>query len=174
MVKPPGGGKTAIISGIKGEEISIKDPEIFEKSGIPGDIEDYCYMSKKQFGDWLRKKGLKFTQKGPVNLDEEEVVSSKKIADEALIDCKNKKIYVIENKRQERAGSVSEKLETGQFKFDYWSKIARSLGMELRGFYFTVTGEYFTDGVRNRLSDLIEYYETLDVDIVIIFVDYVD
>jgi hypothetical protein len=104
-------------------------------------------------------------------LEGKQITSSRKRADEALVDRGSKEVYVSENKRQTSAGSVLEKLETGQWKWEYWSTIAKSIGFELKGFFFLVTGAYFTADVRKRLDDIIKHYESIDANVKIIFVD---
>ena len=171
MVKPEGGKKAAVDSGKKGETITIKDEGVFEQTGIPRNPDEYDYMTAKEFYAFQKEEGLRFRQKGPVELEGKQITSSRKRADEALVDRGSKEVYVSENKRQTSAGSVLEKLETGQWKWEYWSTIAKSIGFELKGFFFLVTGAYFTEDVRKRLDDIIKHYESIDANVKIIFVD---
>ena len=174
MSKPLGGRRAAVISGQIGEKASILDEEVFEQSGIPGDPDDYDYLKKEEFTQYLKEKGLSIPPGGPITIEGEEgeeIASSKKIADEILIDEENGIIYICENKRQEGSGSVLEKLETGEYKYNYWSRIAESIGMELGGYYFTLMGSYFErTEVRERLADIVDYYAESDDNIKIIFV----
>ena len=43
--------------------------------------------------------------------------------DECFVNVKNKKIYILEKKFQQVSGSVDEKIQTAQFKFEYYKEL---------------------------------------------------
>tara|TARA_A100001037_G_C15058671_1_gene593628 strand:- start:332 stop:847 length:516 start_codon:yes stop_codon:yes gene_type:complete len=170
MSKPKGGKKKAVESGKIGEDVTIQDEEIFNELEVIGSIDDYDYYEKNEFIQYLKDKGFKIPPGGPITINDEEVASSVKIPDEVLVNEDTGIVYVVENKRQSSSGSVLEKVETGQRKFSYWSGIVSRLGYCLEGYFFTLTGPYFTDETKRRLSDLLDHYDRTDENIKIIYV----
>jgi len=75
--------------------------------------------------------------------------------DFALINLAKKRLFILEIKNQNRAGSVDEKLQTTHFKRFYYEHMAEGLGLEL-DFYWLLGGSYISVNV-SKYEAIIQY-----------------
>lgn len=83
-------------------------------------------------------------------------LSKKLLADNVLIDHNLKKIYIIEIKYQEGAGSVDEKLQTVDFKSKQYKKLLKDSGYLVN--YYYILNDWFKKG---GYKDSLEYIESV-------------
>ena len=75
--------------------------------------------------------------------------------DFALVSLDRKRLFIIEVKNQNRAGSVDEKLQTTHFKRFYYEHIAKGLALEL-DFYWLLGGSYISANA-SKYEAIIQY-----------------
>ena len=75
--------------------------------------------------------------------------------DFALVNLDKKRLFILEIKNQNRAGSVDEKLQTTHFKRFYYEHIAEGLALEL-DFFWLLGGSYISANV-SKYEAVIQY-----------------
>ncbi len=81
-------------------------------------------------------------------------ISKKLLPDEALLNHKDKTLYIIEMKFQNVAGSVDEKLQTCDFKKKQYIKLMSGTGYEVE--YIYILNDWFK---KPEYKDVIEYID---------------
>lgn len=122
-------------------------------SSTPGySVKDnIIFYNNKKIAISIRKNALyKFFEEH--GIDYKMVVSKKLLPDEALYIPDQKKVFVIEIKFQEVAGSVDEKLQTCDFKKKQYQKLFRLLEIEVE--YVYVLSDWFK---KEEYKDVLNY-----------------
>jgi hypothetical protein len=123
--------------------------------------------SGKEVAVSIKKNNLyKFL--GDRGVDYKTVISKRLLPDEALYVPAQKKVFIIEIKFQEVAGSVDEKLQTCDFKKKQYQKLFKLLDIEIE--YVYILSDWFKKGeykdVLNYISEVgcHYYFGTLPLD----------
>ena len=74
--------------------------------------------------------------------------------DDAFLNLKTKKLYIIEKKYQEGSGSVDEKLQTFAFKIREYKHLLSDWGIEVKFIY--VLSDFFKN---DKYKDVFEYMD---------------
>lgn len=114
------------------------------------------------------KKNTLYKFLGKHGVDYKTVISKKLLPDEALYVPAHKKVFIIEIKFQEVAGSVDEKLQTCDFKKMQYKKLFEPTGIEVE--YVYILSDWFKKGEYKDVLDYIHksgchyYFKTLPLD----------
>lgn len=103
------------------------------------------YFEKHEFYRFLEEQGV----------DWKMVISKRLLPDSALL--VNIKLFIIEVKFQQVAGSVDEKLQTCDFKRKQYQKLVRPLNLDVE--YVYVLNGWFKDG---NYKDVFDYIESVN------------
>ena len=100
---------------------------------------------------YFEKHGLykKFLE--PKGIDYRNIISTKLLPDGALL--VGNTMYIIEKKYQIAAGSVSEKLQTCDFKKKQYQKLFSGLGIDIQ--YYYVLNEWFDQPIFGDVFDIL-------------------
>ena len=90
----------------------------------------------------------------PRGIDWRDYYSGRLKPDSAIYSEDTKTLTIIEKKQQEGAGSVAEKLQTCDYKMQYYSNLVRGLGIKVELVW--QLGKYFLDQEQN-LKSVFEY-----------------
>jgi hypothetical protein len=93
----------------------------------------------------------------PRGVDWKEHYSARLKPDSAIFSPKTNTLTIIEKKQQGVAGSVAEKLQTCDYKMQYYSKLVRDLGINVEIVW--QLGQYFVEQQAN-LKSVFEYMAT--------------
>ena len=129
--------------------------------------DNYIFSNKKEVAVSIKKNNLyRFLEKHDV--DYKSIISKKLLPDEALYIPGENKIFIIEIKFQEVAGSVDEKLQTCDFKKRQYQKLFKPLGMSVE--YVYILSDWFKkDEYRDVLGYITDvgcyyFFKTLPLD----------
>lgn len=117
---------------------NISDYKIYKKSELIG----YSLRKNRLYKDYLTPKGIMYKN----------YISAKLEPDEAFLNIKENKLYIIEKKYQEVSGSTDEKLQTCTYKLWEYRKLLEPLGVEVELIY--VLNDWFK---ADRYKDVLEY-----------------
>ena len=98
----------------------------------------------------LLKKGDLYRFLRSKGINHKDFLSKKLLPDNALLNLKDKTLYIVEVKFQEKSGSVDEKLQTCAFKKGRYEALMKPLGFKVRYMY-----------VLNKWFEKPEYRDTL-------------
>lgn len=91
------------------------------------------------------------------NIKWKKIISKKLLPDDALLVIDRKKIFIIEVKYQQVAGSVDEKLQTCDFKRKQYVKLVSPLGLKVE--YVYVLNDWFK---KPEYKDVLEYIQNVN------------
>lgn len=106
-------------------------------------------IEKYRLYHYLDEKGIKWGS----------LISKKYLPDEALLNIKNKTLFIIEKKFQNSSGSVDEKLQTFPFKKNQYAKLFKKLGYSVK--FIFLGNDFFND---DRYNDVFNYWKDHDID----------
>ena len=115
---------------------------------------DIVYNNGHKVAYYYEKHGLYKNFLEPRGDDFKSRISSKLLPDSALY--VDSTMYIIEKKYQAASGSVSEKLQTCDFKKKQYEKLFSGLGVKIE--YYYVLNDWFN---QNSFRDVFEYIESV-------------
>ena len=115
-----------------------------------GYLDVYISANKSALHKYMDEKGEK-------NLDLHPAAGCKE-PDEAYIDHKRKKIFIIEKKFQQRSGSVDEKIQTGVFKKLHYTELFPNFKI----YYIYCLSDWFK---QNEYVSILNYLKMNDIDV---------
>lgn len=147
--------KTDLAESIKKHsDYTIEDNKL--KKG-KSDFYDLYYNSKL-VGSIIQKHSLyRFLENEEI--DWKNHISKQIIPDDSVYVLKNKTIYIIEKKFQQRTGSVDEKLQTCDFKKKQYEKIFSLLDIKVE--YIYLLNEWFR---KHQYKDTLDYIKSVGCD----------
>lgn len=148
-----GGGKTKV--GLKFESrVDIR--KVFEKAPHYAVKEDVVYFKDQKVAQLFQKHKLykDLLEKKSVNYSD--LISKKLLPDDAVLVFSNKTLFIVEIKFQEVAGSVDEKLQTCDFKFQQYKKLFSPLGITVK--YVYILNEWFK---KPEYKDVLNYIQSV-------------
>ena len=129
-------------------------------------VEIYPYKEKSRSGEVFKNReriGYFFEQNSiykrflePKGIDVSKLVSSKLKPDSVFINLKNNTIYIIEKKYQNSHGSVDEKLQTCDYKKQYYKKIFHGLLFNIKFYY--ILNDWFR---KPQYEDVFNYIDSV-------------
>ncbi len=154
MIKGGVGGSRTL-TGLKFEKrISLK--ELFNSLPDYSFTDNSLYFKGGKVAEFFEKHNLYKKLLEPKNIDYKKIISKKLLPDDALLVLTNKKLYIIEIKFQEVAGSVDEKLQTCDFKKRQYQKLLAPLKIEVE--YVYVLNEWFKNP---GYKDVLDYIKSV-------------
>ena len=148
-----GGGAQTNINGLRFER----------ETDLEKQLSQFGYLSEQPVGSgkyyFKEKLVAQITSKNSfykqfLNLkgvDEKKILSKKLLPDTAIINFATKRIFIIEKKYQEGAGSVDEKLQTCDFKLKTYKRLIVSIKFDLV-FYFVLNDWFRQESYKDTLA----------------------
>ena len=121
-------------------EYELSNDKVYKKGKI---VAEY-YEKHGLYNKYLERRGIQYGTR----------ISSKLLPDAALL--VGDTMYIIEKKYQNASGSVSEKLQTCDFKKKQYQKLFKGLSIKIE--YYYVLNEWFNQPV---FADVFEYIESV-------------
>jgi len=115
---------------------------------------EIVYLKGKKIAYYYEKHGLYKNFLEPRGVNFRSRISSKLLPDSALL--VDSTMYIIEKKYQASPGSVSEKLQTCDFKKKQYEKLFLGLGIKIE--YYYVLNDWFE---QSSFEDVFEYIESV-------------
>lgn len=146
-----GGGSKTNLNGLKFEQETSLKEAILKLKGYSvnnGDI----YFEGVHIGIIAGKNALYTKLLIPNGIQYENILSKKLLPDEAIYIKSTKRVYIIEKKFQNCAGSVDEKLQTCDFKRRQYEKLFNPIG--IKSFYLYVLSDWFK---QEQYKDVLQY-----------------
>lgn len=113
--------------------------------------EDKIFYKRKEVASSFKKYGLyKFLSERGV--DYKKIISKKLLPDDAIFVIINNKIYILEIKFQEVAGSTDEKLQTCDFKIKQYRKLFSPIKIDVEFIY--ILNDWFK---KPEYKDVLDY-----------------
>lgn len=144
-----GGGANTNISGLKFEQTtSLRTVfEVHPEFTVIGDI---VYRNTEAVARLCGKNKIYTDILAPRGVDYKDYISKKLLPDEAILI--GNKVFIIEKKFQNGAGSVDEKLQTCDFKKKQYTKLFSAAGLQVE--YIYVLNDWFSS---KEYKDVHEY-----------------
>lgn len=94
-----------------------------------------------------------------LNIDWKRYISKQLLPDDSIFVLLNNKLFIIECKHQEVAGSVDEKLQTCDFKKKQYKKLMSAANIDVE--YISLLDDWFQDP---RYKDVLDYIQSVGCD----------
>jgi hypothetical protein len=91
----------------------------------------------------------------------EDMISGKKLPDDAIFVNETKTLHIIEKKYQKSSGSNDEKLESPHFKIRQYNKLLKPLNIKIK--YCYVLSDWFRLEKNRKYKDVYDYHKELGV-----------
>lgn len=114
---------------------------------------DEIYFNGHKVATLFVKHGLYSKLLVPNGVDYKKIISKKLLPDSALL--VKRTMYIIEMKFQKVSGSVDEKLQTCDFKYNQYSKLFSTLGIKVK--YVYLLNDWFAN---QAYKDTLKYVKT--------------
>ena len=147
-------GNSKGIKNGKEFENCITLKEKFKKNGYKIQNETEIFYNDEKIEELLIQYKLYTSFLKEKGFDYNKELGKKWIPDEVFINEKNKKIYIIEKKYQECAGSVDEKLPNCHYKKQWYKDLLNKFGYDVEFIYFL--SNYFKENEK-RYKDIKNY-----------------
>ena len=123
----------------------IKENEVFYDGNKIAEV----YKKHKFYSIFLKK----------LNINWEKYISKKLLPDDSIFVLLNNKLFIIECKHQEVAGSVDEKLQTCDFKKKQYKKLMASANIDVE--YIYLLDDWFR---KTQYADVLNYIHSVGCD----------
>jgi hypothetical protein len=131
-------GKTDLTTFLSGQKnYKVKEGNIYYKNELVARV-----FKKYSFYKFLEAEGVNWKS----------IVSKRLLPDDSIYVIINNTMFIIECKFQQSAGSVDEKLQTGDFKKKQYQKLLSQLNMEVE--YIYLLSEWFK---KPEYKDVLDY-----------------
>ena len=147
-----GGGKTTTGLTFENDTDILKSLALVDGYHVDGKV---IYFNSIEVAKSFRKNDL-YAYIASNNIYYKDYISKRLLPDDAIYIIKNKKLFIIEKKFQQVAGSVDEKLQTCDFKKKQYQKLMQPLNIEVE--YVYVLNDCFRD---EAYKDTLDYIESV-------------
>lgn len=146
-----GGGSQTNAHGLKFEQETDLRSALLSIDGYKI-VENRIYFNNKYIGILAGKNNLYKILLEPKGINYSHYISKKLLPDEAIFIENQNKIYIIEKKFQNVAGSVDEKLQTCDFKLKEYKKLFTPLKIDVE--YIYIFNDWFN---QSHYKDVLNY-----------------
>ena len=156
-----GGGSATNKTGLTFEEvIEIDFQKKLKDSGYVEDGNDILKNGRVCATRYKKHDLYKILCEGN-GINWEDMISGKKLPDDAIFMHETKTLHIIEKKYQKSSGSNDEKLESPHFKIRQYNKLLKPLNIKIK--YCYVLSDWFRLENNRKYKDVFDYHEELGV-----------